>query len=888
MYSRAFGTRAIAALVASATISATMTIPAHAATDGSAVVISEVYGGGGNNGANYTHDFIELFNPTDKDMSLEGYSVEYLAANGNTGGTASLSGSIPSGGYYLIQGAAGNGGEQALPDPDVTTKLAMAGTQGSVRISDASGTIDTVGYGGATVYEEAPAPQTSNATSAARIDAATDTDDNSADFAVGAPSPQGSGADPTDPTDPTEPTEPNDPSEITEISAIQGTGSQSPLKDQTVRTAGVVTGVWSEGGRNGFSIQTGGTGNSHSEASPAIFVYMGNKPASEYPEIDDSVEVSGQVAEFYESTQITADSVSQLTEALPEVTALPLEELPEGDKAREPLEHMLIQPGKHTVTNNYELNKFGSVGLTAGSEALRQPSDVYEPSTDPESPLKQLEAENAARLITLDDGRTRNYLESDQDTALPYIAQDGGETIKSLRTTDIVEFQHPVVLDYSYEAWRFQPTTPLTGANSAADLPISWEDSRASEIDALDVSGDYTVAAFNVLNYFTTLGKDVGATAYTDKNGTPVTVKSGKTRGAFTDSALNDQQSKIVAAINGLDADVVALSEIEDGYAVSGDIAKRDQAVAHLTEELNKAGGNWDYVRSPEQVPANPDVIRTAFIYKKERVEPVGQSRIFDDERFTGTAREPLAQEFAATDENVTETFVAVANHFKSKGSVVNGDADKGDGQGNNPNTRNAQAQAVLDNLAKQEDWKDKAVFVMGDLNTYSQEDALKVFRNDGYTVPAEKYQADASYQFDGLLGTLDHVLANDKASTKLQDAQVWNINADEPLAFEYSRRNYNAVDLYDDSPFRSSDHDPVKVGFNLDGSTPVNPPSEDEGSSDEDSFLGSSTGGIVAVLVAALVAIPGIAALLGGSQGALPAAMINALPQQIRDLLHL
>lgn len=94
MYSRAFGARAIASLVASATlaatIAATIAVPAHAAPDGSAVVISEVYGGGGNAGAPYTHDFIEFFNPTAQEISLEGYSVAYLAANGNTGGTAPL------------------------------------------------------------------------------------------------------------------------------------------------------------------------------------------------------------------------------------------------------------------------------------------------------------------------------------------------------------------------------------------------------------------------------------------------------------------------------------------------------------------------------------------------------------------------------------------------------------------------------------------------------------------------------------------------------------------------------------------------------------------------------------------------------------------------------
>src|SRR5699024_6359803 len=269
-----------------------------------------------------------------------------------------------------------------------------------------------------------------------------------------------------------------------------------------------------------------------------------------------------------------------------------------------------------------------------------------------------------------------------------------------------------------------------------------------------------------------------------------------------------------------------------------------------------------------QQVPNDPDVIRVAFIYNPDRVEPVGESRIFEDERFTGTAREPLAQEFKPVDEDVTETFVAVANHFKSKGSIAGGDADQGDGQGNNANLRVSQAEAVLDHLAKQSDWQDKATFVMGDLNSYTREHAIDTFRDAGYSIPQEDHQAATSYQFDGMLGSLDHVLAN--ANVDVQDAQVWNINADESIAFEYSRRLYNVVDYHDDSPSRSSGHDPVKggcapettddngdggygAGDGRDGSDGDGPSNAAPGAGS----AGSSAGGI-------LGAIPAIAAALG------------------------
>src|SRR5699024_1607072 len=130
---------------------------------------------------------------------------------------------------------------------------------------------------------------------------------------------------------------------------------------------------------------------------------------------------------------------------------------------------------------------------------------------------------------------------------------------------------------------------------AAEDLPITWEDSREAELHAVDdVAGDYTISAFNVLNYFTSLGEDEsGCGAYTDINNNPVASRNCTVRGAFTDSTLQNQQEKIVSAINGLNADVIALSEIEDTFAVTGDIARRDEALSTLVDALNADSGNW-------------------------------------------------------------------------------------------------------------------------------------------------------------------------------------------------------------------------------------------------------------------------------------------------------
>lgn len=183
MHSRRIGTLAIAALVSSLA-----TIPAHAATDGSQVVISEAYGGGGNSGAAYTHDFIELYNPTDADIDLTGYTVEYFSGKGGSGGKSTLTGSIPAGGHFLIQGGQGNGGTTALPTPDADAGLTMSGTNGAVQLADAAGTtVDTVGYGSATINEGSPVAGASSSQSVFRDAAGTDTDNNAADFTAGAP-----------------------------------------------------------------------------------------------------------------------------------------------------------------------------------------------------------------------------------------------------------------------------------------------------------------------------------------------------------------------------------------------------------------------------------------------------------------------------------------------------------------------------------------------------------------------------------------------------------------------------------------------------------------------------------------------------------------------------
>ena len=85
-----------------------ITAPAAQAAS-TTVVISEVYGGGGNSGAPYQNDFIELGNRSASPVDLTGWKVQYFSATGGTGGTTTLTGTIPAGRTFLIQQAPGAG-----------------------------------------------------------------------------------------------------------------------------------------------------------------------------------------------------------------------------------------------------------------------------------------------------------------------------------------------------------------------------------------------------------------------------------------------------------------------------------------------------------------------------------------------------------------------------------------------------------------------------------------------------------------------------------------------------------------------------------------------------------------------------------------------------------
>ena len=92
----------------------------------------------------------------------------------------------------------------------------------------------------------------------------------------------------------------------------------------------------------------------------------------------------------------------------------------------------------------------------------------------------------------------------------------------------------------------------------------------------------------------------------------------------------------------------------------------------------------------------------------------------------------------------------------------------------------------------------------------------MQVLYQNGFVNQPSDDPKDTSYEFGGMAGSLDHVLANAAAANLVTGRDVWQINAEESVGFEYSRYNYNATLLYQDNQFRASDHNPELVGLDL------------------------------------------------------------------------
>ena len=171
------------------------------------VVVSQVYGGGGNSGATYANDFVELFNRGSSSIDLSGWSVQYATASGTSWQVTTLSGTLAAGRHYLVALASGGTNGAALPASDATGTSNLAASGGKIALvhdtnalscgatagscSSVSTVRDLVGYGSATDFEGSAAPALSNTTAAIRgSGGCSDTDVNGTDFTADTPAPR--------------------------------------------------------------------------------------------------------------------------------------------------------------------------------------------------------------------------------------------------------------------------------------------------------------------------------------------------------------------------------------------------------------------------------------------------------------------------------------------------------------------------------------------------------------------------------------------------------------------------------------------------------------------------------------------------------------------------
>jgi uncharacterized repeat protein (TIGR01451 family) len=180
--------------------------------DTAQLVISQIYAAGGNSGATFKNDFIEIFNrgTTTVDFSVTNYSLQYATSAGNFGSTSSTnkfnltSGTIAAHQYFLVSLDGGANGA-TLPMPEASGSIAMNSTNGKIALVQGIAALaaqtcpsdpniaDFIGYGTAPNCFEgsatAPAPGTTTA-DFRKLGGCQDTNDNAADFATDTPNPR--------------------------------------------------------------------------------------------------------------------------------------------------------------------------------------------------------------------------------------------------------------------------------------------------------------------------------------------------------------------------------------------------------------------------------------------------------------------------------------------------------------------------------------------------------------------------------------------------------------------------------------------------------------------------------------------------------------------------
>ncbi len=593
---------------------------------------------------------------------------------------------------------------------------------------------------------------------------------------------------------------------------IQGSGAAAAITGN-VTTQGVVVGDY-EGASpalRGFYLQDI-NGDGDTATSDAIFVFNAN---NNNVGIGDIVRVTGTAGENQDQTQI--NNVTSLRKCgtgtvSPVDVTLPFSSATEAEQ----YEGMLVRmPQTLYVTEHFQLGRFGQVVLSSGGR-LAQPTNIF--PAGPEAAA--LQAQNNLNRIIVDDA-------SQGQNPDPILFGRGGQPLSASNTlrggdtaTGIVG-----VMTYTWagnvasgNAYRVRPINAL-GATMSNFQPVN---PRPTSPPA--VGGTLKVASFNVLNYFVTVDPNTSDSDSFTADNVCGPLKNQECRGAdntadnpstASTAERTRQENKMIQALLKLDTDVYGLIELENTDGVD--------PLARIVSLLNaKAGaGTFAYVNTGT---IGGDAIKVGIIYKPNSVTPVGAYQTIDendDPRFNTSRNRPaLAQTF---EEPNGGRFTMVVNHLKSKGSGCGtSDPDTGDGQGNCNLTRKAAAEALVDWLTTDPTGSsDPDFLLLGDLNSYAREDPMLALEEGGFTNLVSAFEGPSaySYAFDGQWGSLDHAMASEDLVAQVTGAKDYHINADEPSVLDYNSEFKSAgqqSSLYAADEFRTSDHDPVVIGLEL------------------------------------------------------------------------
>lgn len=571
----------------------------------------------------------------------------------------------------------------------------------------------------------------------------------------------------------------------TPIHSIQGSGQNSELVNQQVWVKGIVTGDFRGKERlGGYFIQSLKADNDV-KSSEGLFIQENNL---ELPfNLGDVVVTYGEVIEQFGVTQIKHaqhTKVCMRNQKLPEPFKI---QLPLDDLDLENIEGMRVTlASPHAVINSWQLMTYGE--FSVASKLLMNPTSVVQPGEE----ARKLDELNRRNQLIIDDGSTQKYPKPLNEKYFIPNKIDANNMIKVGQRVSATGVMH-----YLFGNYKIQPTEMIQlmpGLETSGKTPKPH-------------GGDLSIATFNVENFFTTIdnGKEICGP-----------LKDFSCRGADNAKEFERQLAKLVHTINVANASVLGLQELENNK----------KSIKALVKGLNKAVGfeKWRYI---DTGVLGEDAIKVGLIYQPELVKPKGEFALLNkksDPAFKENRnRIIVAQTFADVNDNA---FNVATVHFKSKScrDAEEQNLNQEDGQGcYNPVRFEVAGQ--LSNWLNTDPTKQeaKATFIVGDFNSYQQEDPMTLLASNGFVNLADSYLPKENFTagFRGTMGSLDYVLANEEAKQLTTGLVQWHINSVSTDDFGYNNEAFDKgierpKNFYAVNPFKSSDHDVVIAGLSF------------------------------------------------------------------------